>query len=46
MTTSSREEPRTYECPHCGGESFGLVVEDCSMVYARCKLCETVVLDA
>lgn len=36
---------RTYDCPHCGGETFGLVVKDGEIAYARCRLCNEVILD-
>jgi transcription elongation factor Elf1 len=36
---------QTYECAHCGGETFGLVVKDKTVAYARCRLCEKVVLN-
>lgn len=39
------EQDRTYSCPHCGSETFGLVVKDGSVAYARCRLCDEVLLD-
>lgn len=42
---ASDDTERTYECPHCGGETFGLVVNNGTLTYARCRLCGEVVLN-
>lgn len=43
--TDTTDEELTYNCDHCGGQTFGLVVKDGSVAYARCRLCGEVVLD-